>query len=563
MVADGFQDSFQVAYRDTLPEQVREYLLEIAHGDDLGYRVVHHDGVGLFDVVQHGVYVLTREELMRIALHDLRPVGYHDGNRVDEGVSGDVRHDLLVLGYPLRRESESRLHGVDSIDLLGNVAAVQRQVVIHQYLAARDFLALDLDDVHVRVDLGIIRHSHGGDHHTHIQRELLSEYDHALDEVSAGFLIDKPQQAVAELHLDRLDIEQLEHIVDVAVVVVVRRELLHLLFFRLLALGKLQLRHFLLVAVEQECRQDKQHAQDKAYHRRESRNDHHDDHDDAGDHQHERLRRELALDVVDKAVLARRAGNNHTGGNGDQQRRYLGAESVADRCQGIGVKYRVEITAAAHHSDDNAADEVHEGRHDGHYRVALYELGGTVHGAVEVRLALYVVTAALGFLLVDYAGVEVGVYRHLLTGHCVQGESRSHLGYSLGALGDYDEVYQYDDYEYQEADDGVAAHYELSEGGDYAAGVSAGEYSTGGGNVQRQSQHRGQQQDCREYRELQRLPDEHGHYQNDKAQRDVEQYQEVQQPAGERNNDGDDDEYNEQHERVVQYLPYHSIISSL
>ena len=107
---------------------------------------------------------------------------------------------------------------------------------------------------------------------------------------------------------------------------------------------------------------------------------------------------------------------------------------------GVGVENSVEITAAAHHTDDNAADEVNEGGDDGHDGVALYELRSTVHGAVEVSLALDIASALLRLFLVDYSGVEVGVYRHLLTGHSVQREAGCNLGYSLGTLGNYDEV---------------------------------------------------------------------------------------------------------------------------
>jgi len=112
----------------------------------------------------------------------------------------------------------------------------------------------------------------------------------------------------------------------------------------------------------------------------------------------------------------------------------------ADGGQRVGVENSVEITAAAHHTDDNAADEVNEGGDDGHDGVALYELRSTVHGAVEVSLALDIASALLRLFLVDYSGVEVGVYRHLLTGHSVQREAGCNLGYSLGTLGNYDEV---------------------------------------------------------------------------------------------------------------------------
>ena len=73
-------------------------------------------------------------------------------------------------------------------------------------------------------------------------------------------------------------------------------------------------------------------------------------------------------------------------------------------------------------------------------RVALHELRRAVHRAVEVGLARDLVAALAGLLLVDQAGVEIGVDRHLLAGHRVQREARRDFGDAAGALRDDDEV---------------------------------------------------------------------------------------------------------------------------
>ena len=55
-------------------------------------------------------------------------------------------------------------------------------------------------------------------------------------------------------------------------------------------------------------------------------------------------------------------------------------------------------------------------------RIALREAGGAVHRSAELGLARDVFAALAGLLLGDEAGVEVGVDRHLLAGHRVEGE---------------------------------------------------------------------------------------------------------------------------------------------
>ena len=78
---------------------------------------------------------------------------------------------------------------------------------------------------------------------------------------------------------------------------------------------------------------------------------------------------------------------------------------------------------------------------DGGDRVALHELRGTVHRAVEVGFFGDLRAAALGLVFVDEAGVEVGVDRHLLAGHRVEGESGGDFGDATGTVRDHDELH--------------------------------------------------------------------------------------------------------------------------
>ena len=66
------------------------------------------------------------------------------------------------------------------------------------------------------------------------------------------------------------------------------------------------------------------------------------------------------------------------------------------------------------------------------------------------------------YLLVDEAGREVGVDRHLLAGNGVEGEARADLGDARRALGDDQEVDRHQDDEDDDADDEIAAHHEAA-----------------------------------------------------------------------------------------------------
>ncbi len=127
---------------------------------------------------------------------------------------------------------------------------------------------------------------------------------------------------------------------------------------------------------------------------------------------------------------------------------------------------------ALEHADDDPADEVDRGDdHRGH-GVAFDELGGAVHGAVEVGLLGDLGAARARLVVADQAGVEVGVDRHLLAGHRVEREARADLGDAPGAVGDDHELDHDEDQEDHEADDDVAADDEFAERLDDAAGVA-------------------------------------------------------------------------------------------
>ena len=95
--------------------------------------------------------------------------------------------------------------------------------------------------------------------------------------------------------------------------------------------------------------------------------------------------------------------------------------------------------------------------------VAAHEFRGAVHRAEEGAFLLQLAPPQLRLLVVDHAGREVGVDRHLLAGDGVEGEARADFGDTRRALGDDDEIDDDQDHEDDQPDHEVAAHHQLRE----------------------------------------------------------------------------------------------------
>ncbi len=189
------------------------------------------------------------------------------------------------------------------------------------------------------------------------------------------------------------------------------------------------------------------------------------------------------------------------------------------------------------HADREPAEQVDDGDDDAGDRVALDELRATVHRAVEVRLGGDLLASPARLVLVDQAGVEVGVDGHLLAGHRVEGEARAHLGDPAGTVGDHDELDDDQDEEDHQADDQRPAHHEVPERVDDVPGVAVAQHQPGGGDVEGQPEQGEHQQQRGEHREVQRLHHVHAGQQHDEGQRDVQHDEQVEHRGGQRHHE--------------------------
>ncbi len=263
----------------------------------------------------------------------------------------------------------------------------------------------------------------------------------------------------------------------------------------------------------------------------------------AGDPQGQLLAAELLEDVRAHVGVAGGAGDDEAGGDREQQRRDLRDQAVTDGEQAVGLDRVAQAHAVLRDADGEAADQVDQRDDDGRDRVALDELRGTVHRAVEVGLGVHLLAAPAGLLLVDEAGVEVGVDGHLLAGHRVEGEAGAHLGDAAGTVGDDDELDDEQDREHDQADDQRATDDEVAEGVDHLPGVPVDEDQPRGAHVEGQAEQGHHEHDGREAGEVQGPVDEHRRQQDQQGTGDVERDEDVEHHRRERDDQHHDDHH--------------------
>ena len=186
------------------------------------------------------------------------------------------------------------------------------------------------------------------------------------------------------------------------------------------------------------------------------------------------------------------------------------------------------------HTDRQAANDIDDQDQDAGDRIPAHELRGTVHRTIEIRLAPDLLAARTRLGLINQAGVQVGIDRHLLAGHGVQGEACRHLRYAACALGDDREVDDHEDREHHQADCIVTADHELAECLDHLAGrittiVAFQKHHPRRRDVQRQAQQRRDQQHRRKHCKIERPKCIHSYQQHHQRQCDVEGEEQVKQ----------------------------------
>ena len=203
-------------------------------------------------------------------------------------------------------------------------------------------------------------------------------------------------------------------------------------------------------------------------------------------------------------LLGHRLGGRHTrdddgGGQRQEEGGNLGDQAITDGQEHVNAGHFAQRQVVGDQTNGETTDDVDDQNQQAGQRVATDEFGRTIHGAEKVGFLGQLFTAFFGGFLVNHASVQVGVDGHLFARHGVQGETCVHFRDASSALGHHKEVHDHQDHEDDETHQVVACDHKLTKSGDHLArcfwtGVPLDQDHPGGGHVERQTQHGGEQQ---------------------------------------------------------------------
>ncbi len=535
-----FGDLAQLADRNALDQQVLQHAHHRRQRQRLRRQIFDELGRALAQVGQQVLHFLVAQQFRRVFADQVRQVRGDHGGRVDHGVAHGLGLGALVRLDPGGIQAKCGVLAGDALQRAQRAARVQRQFAVGVDIGGSYRHAMHQHPVAVGRQFQVVADVHGRDQEAHVLGQLAA---HALDarhQLAALVGIHQRDQPVTHFQSQRIDRAQF-----------VPAQLGGWRGGRAAegiqragfsgSRGRIG-RRCLALAVQLPGNEAEDRGQRQESDVGHARHQADQAEDAGGDRQGAVLAKHLAGHGLGHVLRARGAGDQHRHGAGDQQRRQLRHQAVTDGQQGVGGGGIAERHAMLQHAHGQATEHVDEQDQDAGDGVAADELAGAVHRTVEVGFLANLFTTGLGFFTRQQTGVQVGVDGHLLAGHGVEDEARGHFRDAPGALGDDHEVDDGQDGEDHDAHGVVAADDEFTEGGDDLAGrlvavLAVQQDDAGGGHVQRQPQHGGDQQHDREDREVQRplhVDDRQQHHQRDG---DVEGEQCIEHRRGQRHHD--------------------------
>ncbi|CNT70834.1 Uncharacterised protein [Salmonella enterica subsp. enterica serovar Bovismorbificans] len=171
----------------------------------------------------------------------------------------------------------------------------------------------------------------------------------------------------------------------------------------------------------------------------------------------------MANHLLAYILIGTDAGHNDARRRGDNQRRDLGDQAVANGQQGVAFRRAAYAHSVLQYADQQPADHVNDHDENTGDGVAAYKFTCPVHRAVEVGFLSDFRTPFFGLVFTNQTGIKIGVNRHLLAGHTVQHKARADFGNTSGAFGDDHEVDNDEDNKNHNPDREVTADQEMTE----------------------------------------------------------------------------------------------------
>ena len=177
--------------------------------------------------------------------------------------------------------------------------------------------------------------------------------------------------------------------------------------------------------------------------------------------------------------------------------------------------------------DGEATEEVDQHDDDAGQDVTLHELRGTVHCTVEFGFGGDALSFVASLVLVDQTSAEIGVDRHLLARHGVEGETGRDLGDTSCTVGHHGELDDDEDEEDHQPHDDAATHHESAEGLDDPSGVAVDEDQARRADVQGQSGQGHDEEQGWEDRQVEGVLQRHDAQQHQHREGDVEGQEQI------------------------------------
>ncbi len=196
----------------------------------------------------------------------------------------------------------------------------------------------------------------------------------------------------------------------------------------------------------------------------------------------------------------------------------------------------------AQRADRQSPDDVDQQDQYAGGRITAHELAGTIHGTVEIGLGPDLGAALTRLILIDQTRIQIGVDRHLLARHGIEGKAGTDLGDAASTLGNHHEVDDGQNRKHHDADRVVAADHELAECLDHVsrsagAFMAVQQHHTRRGDVQRQPEQGCHQQQGRKDAEVERPGDVDHRHDHEQRQGDIEGEQRIQRERRQRQHD--------------------------
>ncbi len=208
MIGKRLKNRDKVAHRDAFLQEILQHLLDVAKPQKLWHQFFHEGRIGLLDIVDEILYILSREQICQILSDDLRQMGRYDGWRIYYSITDALRALPLILRNPYGRQMERRLKSRDTRDLLLHKTRIHRHIVVKQDLTLTHLDPFDLDDILIRIQLDVVTQTDDRHDRTKLQCDLSSYHDNTVQKIPALVDIGERYDTISKLQLDRVDLEQ-------------------------------------------------------------------------------------------------------------------------------------------------------------------------------------------------------------------------------------------------------------------------------------------------------------------------------------------------------------------